>query len=46
MKTFGLHFFFYSLPLLFLIDYFLKKCASKFIDGIHFLLPDKKKRVE
>ena len=41
MKTFGLHFFFLSLPLLFLIDYFLKKCASKFIDGIHFLLPDK-----
>ena len=41
MKTFGLHFFFLSLPLLFLIDHFLKKCASKFIDGIHFLLPDK-----
>ena len=41
MKTFGLHFFFHSLLLLFLIDYFLKKCASKFIDGIHFLLPDK-----
>ena len=41
MKTFGLHFFFHSLPLLFLINYFLKKCASKFIDGIHFLLPDK-----
>ena len=41
MKTFGLHFFFLSLPLLFLIDYFLKKCASKFVDGVHFLLPDK-----
>ena len=41
MKTFGLHFFFHSLLLLFLINHFLKKCASKFIDRIHFLLPDK-----
>jgi hypothetical protein len=41
MKTFRLHFFFHSLLLLFLIDYFLKKCASKFINLIHFILPDK-----
>ena len=41
MKTFGLHFFLCSILLLFLIDYFLEKCASKFIDGVHFLLPDK-----
>ena len=41
MKTFGLHFFLCSILLLFLIDYFLEKCASKFINGVHFLLPDK-----
>ena len=41
MKTFGLHFFFHSLLFIFLIDHFLEKCASKFINRVHFLLPDK-----